>query len=143
LSIFSHTLSPAADASAGALSGNHRRAAAEKGVEHDLAARRAIEDRIGDHRHRFHGRVQRQEIALATAAGEGPRVTLDRHVVGWVGKHHRGAFLAHQQGEGAGIEGVGLPGIELQRAAALSVSRPRGFAVKGANNPRQADLRAT
>ena len=34
------------------------------------------------------------------------RVTLDRHVVGWVGKHHRGAFLAHQQGEGAGIEGV-------------------------------------
>src|SRR6516164_2981583 len=67
-----------AAAPARALRGNHRRAAAEKGVEHDLAARRAIEDRIGDHRHRFHGRVQRQEIALATAAGEGPRVTLDR-----------------------------------------------------------------
>ena len=34
------------------------------------------------------------------------RVTLDRHVVRGVGKHHRGAFLAHQQGEGSGIEGV-------------------------------------
>jgi len=34
------------------------------------------------------------------------RVTLDRHVVRGVGKHHRGAFLAHQQSEGAGIDGV-------------------------------------
>jgi hypothetical protein len=28
----------------------------EKGVEHDVAARRTVEDRGGDHRDRLHGR---------------------------------------------------------------------------------------
>src|ERR1700747_3247039 len=60
-----------AAAPAGALGGDNRRAAAEKGVEYDVAARRAVEDRIGDHRHRLHRRVQCQEIAFRTAAGEG------------------------------------------------------------------------
>jgi hypothetical protein len=31
--------------------------AAKKAVEHDLAARRAVEDRVGIHRHRLHRRV--------------------------------------------------------------------------------------
>jgi hypothetical protein len=33
-------------------------------------------------------------------------VTLDRHIVRWVGKHHRGALLAHQRGEALGIKSV-------------------------------------
>src|SRR5215470_2611855 len=59
-----------AAAPAGALGRDQRRAAAEKGVEHNLAAGRAVEDRIGDHRHRLDGRMQRQEITLLAAAGE-------------------------------------------------------------------------
>src|SRR5204862_6312782 len=55
----------------GAFSGNHRGAAAEKAVEHDVAALGAVEDRIGDHRHRLHRRMQCQEIALRAAAGKG------------------------------------------------------------------------
>src|SRR5437588_11983627 len=58
-------------APAGALGGDHRRAAAEKAVEHDVAAGRAVEDRIGDHRHRFYCRMQRRQIALLAAAGKG------------------------------------------------------------------------
>ena len=37
---------------------------------------------------------------------EAAGVTLDRHVVRRVGKHHCGAFLAQQRGEGLGIESV-------------------------------------
>jgi hypothetical protein len=55
----------------GALGRDHRRAAAEKAIEHDVAAGRAAEDRIGDHRNRFDGRVQRQQIAFLAAAGKG------------------------------------------------------------------------
>ena len=33
-------------------------------------------------------------------------VTVDRHVVGRVGEHHCGAFLAHQGGEACGIAGI-------------------------------------
>src|SRR5262249_45129895 len=71
-------LEPAA-APAGALGRDHRRAAAEKGVEHNLAAGRAVEDRVGDHRHRLDGRMQRQEIALLAASGErvGPGIVPD------------------------------------------------------------------
>src|SRR5205814_10471712 len=58
-------------APAGALGGDHRRAAAEKAIEHDVAAGRAVEDRVGDHRHRFHRRMQRRQITLLAAAGEG------------------------------------------------------------------------
>src|SRR5262249_60669696 len=53
------------------LGGDHRGAAAEKSIEHNLAAGRAVEDRVGDHRHRFDRRVERQEIALRAATGEG------------------------------------------------------------------------
>src|SRR5580692_11493753 len=56
---------------AGTLGGDQCRAAAEEGVEHDVAASRGVEDRVGDHRHRFDRRVERQEIALLAAAGEG------------------------------------------------------------------------
>src|SRR3954465_5685832 len=58
-------------APAGALGGDHRRAAAEKAIEHDVAAGRAVEDRIGDHRHRFYWWSKRRQIALLAAAGEG------------------------------------------------------------------------
>jgi hypothetical protein len=40
---------------------DYRRAAAEKGIEHDGTAGRTIEDRVGHHRHRFDRRVQLQE----------------------------------------------------------------------------------
>jgi hypothetical protein len=33
-------------------------------------------------------------------------VTVDRHVVGRVGKHHGGAFVTDQDGTGCGIENV-------------------------------------
>src|ERR1700736_4161798 len=58
-----HTVADAADAFRGA----KRRAAAEKGIEHDVAAGRAIHDRVGDEGHRFYRWVQRQEIALRFA----------------------------------------------------------------------------
>src|SRR5215471_3107124 len=58
-------------APAGALSGDHRRAAAEKGVEHDVGTRRTVEYRIGDQRYRLHGRMQRREIALRAASAKG------------------------------------------------------------------------
>src|SRR5688572_10708498 len=45
-------------------------AAAEKAVEHDIAASGAVEDRIGDQRHRLHRRVQRQQVAFPGLAGE-------------------------------------------------------------------------
>src|SRR5215472_864094 len=60
-----------AAAPAGALGRDYRRAAAEKGVEDDLAAGRAVEDCIGDHRHRLDGRVPRQKIALGAVLGKG------------------------------------------------------------------------
>src|ERR1700746_1555366 len=63
-------LQPVATA-AGALGGDQGRAAAEKGVEHDVAAGRAVEDRVGNHCYGLHGWVQRQEIALLAATGEG------------------------------------------------------------------------
>src|SRR5580704_12953449 len=58
-------------APAGALGGDQRRATAEKGVEHDVATGRAVEDRVSDHGHRLDRRMQRQENALLAAAGEG------------------------------------------------------------------------
>src|SRR5215472_9681115 len=63
----------------GALGGDQRRATAEKGVEYDVAAGRTIEDRVGNHCHRFDGRVQLQEIAVLAAAGKGvgPRIGPD------------------------------------------------------------------
>src|SRR5215469_10328386 len=63
-------LQPAA-APAGALGGDHRRAAAEKGVEHDVGSGRTVEDRIGHQRHRLHCWMQRREIALLGAAAKG------------------------------------------------------------------------
>ena len=44
--------------------------AAEKGTEHDLAAAGAVAQRIGDQGHRFHRRVQGQEVAFGAAAAE-------------------------------------------------------------------------
>src|SRR5262249_48551927 len=58
-------------APAGALGGDHGGAAAKKGVGHDLATGRAVEDRIGDHCHRLYRRVQRQQIAFLAATSEG------------------------------------------------------------------------
>src|SRR6267378_8563804 len=58
-------------APAGAFGGDQRRAAAEKGVEHDVAAGRAVEDRVSDHRHRLDGRMQRQQIAFLATACKG------------------------------------------------------------------------
>ena len=58
-------------APAGAVGSDHGGAAAEKGVEHDLTAGRAVEHRIRDHCHRLYGRVQRQQITFLAATGEG------------------------------------------------------------------------
>src|SRR5215469_17979592 len=69
-----------AAAPARTLSGDHRRAAAEKGVEHDVAARRAIEDRIGDQGDRLDRRVQRQQVALLPMAGEGVGAGITPHI---------------------------------------------------------------
>ena len=65
---------------AGALGGDQRGAAAEKGVEHDLAAGRAVEDRIGNQRDRFDGRVQRQQVALVAASAEGIATRIPPHI---------------------------------------------------------------
>ena len=59
---------------------------------------------------------------------EAARVTLDRHVVRWVSKHHRGAVLAHQRGEGAGIESVAAPNAmrpKQPHISRLADRRPR------------------
>ena len=61
-------------APAGALGGDYRRAAAEKSVEDDVAARRAVEDRVGDHRHRLDGGMR----ALVKTTGEGFRTVTDQ-----------------------------------------------------------------
>src|SRR5215467_10689589 len=63
-------LQPAA-APAGALGGDHRRAAAEEGVEHDVGSGRTVENRIGYQRHRLHRRVQPRQVALRRAAAKG------------------------------------------------------------------------
>ena len=45
-------------AAPGALRGDQGRPAAQEGVEHDIAAGRAVEDGVGDQRNRLHRRVQ-------------------------------------------------------------------------------------
>lgn len=55
---------------AGALAGDHRRAAAEERIEHDVAARGAVHDRVGDHRDRLDGWVHGKQVALFAAAGK-------------------------------------------------------------------------
>src|SRR5215469_16581578 len=69
-----------ATAPAGAFGRYHRRAAAEKAVEHDVAAGRAVEDRIGDQRHRLHCWMQRREIALLGAAAKGIASRVPPHI---------------------------------------------------------------
>src|SRR5262249_26202214 len=55
---------------AGALGRDHRRAAAGEAIKHDVAPGPAIADCIGDHWHRFDGRVERPQIAFRAAAGQ-------------------------------------------------------------------------
>src|SRR5712675_2561189 len=55
---------------ADALGGQQRRAAAEEGIEHEIAARRAIEDGVRDQRDRFHGRVQGSEVPFLSSSPE-------------------------------------------------------------------------
>src|SRR5438874_632909 len=55
---------------ADALGGQQRRAAAEEGIEHEIAARRAIEEGVGNQRDRFHGRVQGGEVPFFPPAPE-------------------------------------------------------------------------
>ena len=50
--------------------------------------------------HLARGHRERAMVDRAEAA----RVTIDRHIVGRVGEHHRGAFRAHQRGECVGVE---------------------------------------
>jgi len=56
---------------------------------------------------------------------EAAGVTLDRHVVGRVGKHHRGAFLAQQRGEGLGIESVTAQNAMSPKQPQISVADRR------------------
>src|ERR1700756_2235572 len=54
----------------GALGGNERRAAAEKGIEHERATVRAVEDRIGNEGDGFDRRMQTQKNAFLGLAPE-------------------------------------------------------------------------
>jgi hypothetical protein len=57
-------------ASAYALSGDYGGAAAKKGVEYNLTPRGAVQNSVGDHRHRFDRRMHSQQVALIGLAGE-------------------------------------------------------------------------
>src|ERR1700722_11218800 len=62
----------AADA-AGALRRHQGRPAAQKRIEHNVAAPRAIEKRVGDEPDRLDGRMQLVEASLLARLGEGRR----------------------------------------------------------------------
>src|SRR5712671_4778802 len=62
-------LHPTADA-ADALGRQQRRAAAEKGIEDDVAADRAVENRIGDQRDWLYRRMQSGEVSFLTPSPE-------------------------------------------------------------------------
>ena len=53
----------------GALGGEQGRAGAGEAVEHDAAAPRAVEDRVGDQRDRLDRRVHRQGLVALRAEG--------------------------------------------------------------------------
>src|SRR5438270_9062145 len=55
---------------AGALGGDQRRAAAEKGVEHNLTAAGTIPQCIGYQRHRLDRRMQRKKVAFGARPAE-------------------------------------------------------------------------
>ena len=54
----------AVTAPAGTLRRHYGGSATEEVVEHDIPARGAVHDRVGDQRGRFHRRMHRQQIAL-------------------------------------------------------------------------------
>ena len=59
---------------------------------------------------------------------ETARVAVDRHVVGWVGENHGGAFRAHQRRKGGGIEGIAAQdamAVEEPQIADPAQRRPR------------------
>src|SRR5579862_662566 len=58
----------AADAS-DTLGGQQSCAGPEEGIENNLSARRAIENCVRNHSHRFYGWVQREEVSLAALLG--------------------------------------------------------------------------
>src|SRR5882762_10266460 len=62
-------LHPTANA-ADALGRQQRRAAAEKRVEHEIPAGRAVEDRVGDQRDRLYGRMERGEVSFLSCSPE-------------------------------------------------------------------------
>lgn len=61
------------------LRSHHRGPAAEEVVEHDVTAGGTVKYGVGDHRDRFHGGMQSQQIALLARAGKRvcPRIVPD------------------------------------------------------------------
>ena len=58
-----------------AFGGDDRGTTAQETVEHHLATFGAVQDSVGDHGDRFHGRMQRQLVAfigLRNTLGDGP-----------------------------------------------------------------------
>src|SRR5208282_2871704 len=54
----------------GAFGGHQGRAAAKKRIEDDVAPIRAVEQGVGDHRHRFDGRMEGGEFSFFASAAE-------------------------------------------------------------------------
>ena len=57
-------------AASGPLRRDHHGATAPKTIKHDGAPRRAVHDRVADQGDRFHGRMEREQIALVAGARE-------------------------------------------------------------------------
>ena len=82
---------------AGAFCGHQRRAAAQEGIEDDIAAPRTVENGVSDHRDGFDGRVERGEMAFLARASKGqarrhkPRHCCD-YVPGGRVAHYSDAF---------------------------------------------------
>src|SRR5580700_6791233 len=60
---------PATDPT-GSLSGNEGGAAAEEGIEHDLAAPGTVAQCVGDERDRFDGRMQGEQVSFGAGPAE-------------------------------------------------------------------------
>src|SRR5476649_2682343 len=78
----------------GALGGDDSAAAAKEGIQHQPVAGGDIEDGIGDQRHRFDRRVQRQQVTLLGGASEAIQPGVVPHVAAVAAKPAEGDVVA-------------------------------------------------